>query len=926
MATPLSLGDGNVGGGNGDWTAVAPAGQLIGDANGTFPSESGESSVASAGGGSTFCQGYSIPSSDNNNNCYSLQMNTNLWTFQSTPFTGTATVAEFPQDWQQFVFVSDPACNTFLGCDPFGHPSEFLYIQYVLINQSSGATNGCNGVSGMDGISWNSGGSSQPGICYGASPDLSIPDAFATAPLSSLELNATATQGGQDTLQLCGTPSSGLGCSGVLSEPDDVLDLAANWNTAEFNVFGAGGGSEAVFNGGTSLTVAITLANQTGVPLSATCLNQSLTAETNSLALGPCLDGPSITFTESIFGFTVSASPSDLTVLAGQAATYSVVITLTAGTALPVNLSVVSPLPLGASASFSANPVTPTGSSTLTITTSATGGLGDYPLVIQGEFGSGPPSEDLIENATVNLHVYDFSVVISPPDQTVVRGATPAVYALTLVLVPGSTAVGLPAVQLTISPSPIDAVFVLSGLSATPTLVGCTISTLEDCLSITVSTSGPPSGSLGDFTFAVTGTDPTASGGARVGTANLHIFDFAVSLAPPSATLVQGGTASMTVLDLPLPGSTSTNLPDVSTSLAGLPSGVIEVGFPASLPIPGAQLFTLESYTAASYVSCPHVWATGGQNLKSADLKHCDLAGYNLHGDNLQHANLEFADLQGANLTGANLLDANLASANTAGASFRGANLMGADLSSAFPLGTFLLTTHGATDGALRTAFANLTVLGDQLSGDNFRGANLMGANLQGDVLQGANFQGANLREADLAGTTLTGLGPGPGQQTNFNGTNLLDATLAGAICGTPNYITAQGANTHGVVGVPSGCNPPLDPEPALPATGSPMWILFASPVNVAGLAIAMTGALVAILVVLRATRGRRPPAQGEPKWSDSGEQGASPASREGSPRGGPAVMAPEAGPSLVATKPNASNPETLPSIEQRLERSGFRI
>ena len=127
-------------------------------------------------------------------------------------------------------------------------------------------------------------------------------------------------------------------------------------------------------------------------------------------------------------------------------------------------------------------------------------------------------------------------------------------------------------------------------------------------------------------------------------------------------------------------------------------------------------------------------------------------------GANLQGANLEYCNLSGYNLSGDNLQNADL----------RFADLLNA----------------------------------------NLQGANLKGANLANTFAMGANFQGANLQNADLTGATLTGLSAN--QTTNFNGANLQHAILTGAICGSPNYITASGANTQNAVNVPADCNPPL--------------------------------------------------------------------------------------------------------------------
>ena len=84
---------------------------------------------------------------------------------------------------------------------------------------------------------------------------------------------------------------------------DSVVYLANYWNTAEFNVFGDGGGTRADFNKGTSITVQIDVKN--GRKVAPVCQeNDGTTAETNNLALGPCTASrgttPSVSFTETL--------------------------------------------------------------------------------------------------------------------------------------------------------------------------------------------------------------------------------------------------------------------------------------------------------------------------------------------------------------------------------------------------------------------------------------------------------------------------------------------------------------------------------------------------------------------------------------------------------------------------------------------------
>jgi uncharacterized protein YjbI with pentapeptide repeats len=861
-----------------DYSALAPSGTLIGSTVGTFPSTTGLASEYNGASGLD-PKGSSACSVANESNCYSLQINSQVYPFVSTAFTGTS---DYKSMWEQFVYENDPTGG-----------NAHMYIQYVLIG-SIPAKNGCNGTVAMDGVSWGVF-ATQPGNCYGASPSQSVPSSFLSAPLSSLEFETFADYmgSGNDVLQICST--LGLGCSSPLVITDSVMDLGQYWDASEFNVFGDADGSEANFSTPTTISVSTAISDQSGNPIAASCEGYSATGETNNLFLGPCsASGSAISFTESSEIYSISVSPSDLTVLRGQSVTYNVGVTLTKGTAAPVTLSLLSGLPSGASTSFLSGTVTPNATSTLFVTTSLGGGLGDYTFTVQGQFGG------LEITGSATLHVYDFAVDLAPPGQTVLRG-TSTEYALNLTLLPGSSTVGVPAILLSLSGLPGDATYSFSAASITPTVAGCTLLTIPDCQYVKVSTRGPPAGSLGDFPFIVTGTDPSASGGSRDAGASLHIFDFTVTLAPSSVVLPQGSSVGMTVSVGLVSGSSTVSLPNVNLSLSGIPSGVVALGFPTSLGIGGSQAFTLETSTVGGYVSCPQVSNHGGQNLQYANLAHCNLAGYDLKGDNLQYANLEGADLQNANLAGCNLQYADLASANTAGTNFQGDNLQGVDLSAATPIGVFTLTAKGTADGGFRTGTATLTVLGDQLSGDDLQGVNLQNSNLAGDVavgtdfqgdnlqssdlagadlqganvqganlqyddlagadVQGANFQGDNLRDVDLAGATLTGLGPLSSQLTNFNGVNLQSANFAGAICGSPNYITANGANLHGATSVPASCNPPLDPplSPAHSPLGAALELLF-SPSAALGatFVLEMLAGIVGALLILRPVRPPR--------------------------------------------------------------------
>ena len=326
---------------------------------------------------------------------------------------------------------------------------------------------------------------------------------------------------------------------------------------------------------------------------------------------------------------------------------------------------------------------------------------------------------------------------------------------------------------------------------------GCTVqvfsSTVSDSGSQVTSGSFTP-GSVGTYYWVATYTgdsnnNPAVSACGAAGE-TLAVYDFVVTLSPSSTTLPEGGSTPLITVAVDwAPGSPDIPV-TVSLTLSGMPIGVIASGFPSSLPIGGSQSFVLQQQGTeggVSYISCPEVSSSGGQNLQGADLADCNLTGYNLKGDNLQQANLVGADLQGANLAGANLQSADLAGADTIGTDFQGANLQGADLSSGASTGSFVLTATGTSGSDSHSGTSEITETGvgapDDLAGDNFAGTNLQSANLAGDVCTGANFLGANLQSANLGGVSCA--------YADFAGANLQQAELGQ---GAFNYANFTGA------------------------------------------------------------------------------------------------------------------------------------
>jgi len=193
-------------------------------------------------------------------NDYSLQLNSNFMTTAACKgHTGC-------RAWQQFLYSS-------------GNKAAFM--QYWLLNYGASCPRG-----------WKS---HRPD-CFKNSAAVSVPEEAITI-LASLKLSGKAVARGRDTLVF----TAGAEAFSTTGK-DSVVDLASDWRESEFNVFGDGNGSEAVFNTGSSITVKIAVID--GTAAAPACVkNAGTTGETNNLILESCSavggSAPNIVFVES---------------------------------------------------------------------------------------------------------------------------------------------------------------------------------------------------------------------------------------------------------------------------------------------------------------------------------------------------------------------------------------------------------------------------------------------------------------------------------------------------------------------------------------------------------------------------------------------------------------------------------------------------
>ncbi len=249
-----------------DIVVQAPVGHLLSNVLGSFPSVSGVNSVTSVG----------VPAYGGGGilgaNEYTLQINTNITHSSACGGYTNCTV------WQQYVMSTNTPVS--LTSNSLTNETE-VFIEYWLFDYGSGP-NMC------------------PAGFVDAGPDQTGPgdDCVQNTPatvvyngqiqandanLADMSLSGSATAGGTDAA----TVTYG-GEAYTATVPDSYTDVASIWNQAEFNIVGNAGGSQAVFNNGSTLVVQSSVTyNPTSTSAPICVDNGGTTGESNNLNIAP---------------------------------------------------------------------------------------------------------------------------------------------------------------------------------------------------------------------------------------------------------------------------------------------------------------------------------------------------------------------------------------------------------------------------------------------------------------------------------------------------------------------------------------------------------------------------------------------------------------------------------------------------------------
>ena len=287
----------------------------------------------------------------------------------------------------------------------------------------------------------------------------------------------------------------------------------------------------------------------------------------------------SVTLIVTAIDFSLSASPASQSVNQGNSTSYTVTETGINGYVGTVSYSVTAGLPAGATATFVPATTTGSGTTTLTVATSATTPVGTYTLTISGTDGT------LTHTTSVTLVVStpDFSLSVTPSSQTVNQG-NPTSYTVTLNPISGYS--GTVTFGLSGQPAGVSFNF------APPTLTGSG----STVLNITTATSTVP----GTYPLTINASDGTLTHTISVTLVVTPAGDFQMTSSIASQTVSPGQNTGYGITVTSLNGFSGA----VSLSISGLPAGATATFNPASIVGAGTSslaITTLVSTPAGAY-------------------------------------------------------------------------------------------------------------------------------------------------------------------------------------------------------------------------------------------------------------------------------------------------------------------------------------
>jgi hypothetical protein len=271
--------------------------------------------------------------------------------------------------------------------------------------------------------------------------------------------------------------------------------------------------------------------------------------------------------------FSISASPSSLSIQQGNQDTSTITTTISGGFNSAISLS-ASGMPSGVGVSFNPQtiPAPGAGTSTMTIMVSGSTPVGTYPITVTGNGGG--IQQNTTVTLTVNQQGASFTLSASPPSISIALGTQ-----------------GTSTITATISGSFNNAISLSA--SGAPIGVGVTFTPNP----IPAPGSGGSTMTVSVLRIATLGTYPitvTGSGGGvkQTTTVTLTVVasqDFALSASPASLSVVQGDQGTTVITSAVAGGFNNA----VDLSVADVPSGTTVSFNPQTIPAPGSGSSTM---------------------------------------------------------------------------------------------------------------------------------------------------------------------------------------------------------------------------------------------------------------------------------------------------------------------------------------------
>jgi len=275
--------------------------------------------------------------------------------------------------------------------------------------------------------------------------------------------------------------------------------------------------------------------------------------------------------------FTLSASPTSVSVTQGGSGTSTITTSISGGFNAPISLS-PGGLPTGVTVSF--NPTTiaapGTGTSTMTINVGSSTAPGTYTIMVEGS-GQGFGANTNVSLTVTAGSTPSFTISASPSSVTVNQGSSGTSTITTSVSGGFNSSISLSASGM---PSGVTASFNPSSIAAP----GSGSSTLT----LSVSSSA----SAGTYSITITGT-----GGGLTETTSVSLTvnsgggnpSFSLSASPGSITVAIGSSGNSTITSSISGGFSSS----ISFIASGMPFGVSASFSPSSIPAPGSGSTTM---------------------------------------------------------------------------------------------------------------------------------------------------------------------------------------------------------------------------------------------------------------------------------------------------------------------------------------------